>query len=127
MKRKMNFSSTLRTMLILAMIVLSLVALHGIFATRAVADDASDARQLVERAKLTLETFMQARETEGFRSLVKNAKGVFIAPMVLRGAFVFGLSGGSGVFLARDSKSGAWAGPCLLCGWRSQFWFSDRR
>ena len=59
MKRKMNFSSTLRTMLILAVIVLSLAAIHGIFTTRALADDASDARQLVERAKLTLETFMQ--------------------------------------------------------------------
>jgi lipid-binding SYLF domain-containing protein len=113
MKRKMNFSSTLRTMLILAVIVLSLAAIHGIFTTRALADDASDTRQLVERAKLTLETFMQAPETEGFRNLVKSARGVFIAPVVLRGAFVFGLSGGSGVFFARDSKSGAWVGPAF--------------
>ena len=110
MKRKIELCSAGRTILVLAIIVLSLGVLHGIFTTRAVADDASDARQLVERAKLTLETFMQVRETEGFRNLVKNARGVFIAPMVLRGAFVFGLSGGSGVFLARDSKSGAGLG-----------------
>ena len=95
------------------MIVLSLGVLHGIFTTRAVADDATDARQLVERAKLTLETFMQAPETEGFRSLVKNARGVFIAPMILRGAFVVGGSGGSGVYLVRDLKSGGWVGPAF--------------
>ena len=123
MKRKIEFCSAGRTIFVLAIIVLSLGVLHGIFATRAVADDASDARQLVERAKLTLESFMQVRETEGFRSLVKNAKGVFIAPMVLRGAFVFGLSGGSGVFLARDSKSGAWAGPAFYAVGEVSFGF----
>jgi lipid-binding SYLF domain-containing protein len=123
MKRKIEFCSAGRTIFVLAIIVLSLGVLHGIFTTRAVADDASDARQLVERAKLTLESFMQVRETEGFRSLVKNAKGVFIAPMVLRGAFVFGLSGGSGVFLARDSKSGAWAGPAFYAVGEVSFGF----
>jgi len=113
MKRKIDSSCTLRTMLILSMIVLSFGVLHGIFATRAAADDATDARQLAERAKLTLETFMQAPETEGFRGLVKSAKGAFIAPMVLRGAFVVGGSGGSGVYLVRDSSSDRWVGPAF--------------
>jgi len=113
MKRKIEFRRTSRTILVFSIIVLFLGVFHGVFVTRATADDATDARQLTEKARLTLENFMQARETEGFRSLVKNAKGVFIAPMVLRGAFVFGLSGGSGVFLARDSRSGAWAGPAF--------------
>jgi lipid-binding SYLF domain-containing protein len=113
MKTKMDFHSAGRTIFVFALIVLSLGVLHGIFATRAAADDATDARQLAERAKLTLETFMQAPETEGFRSLVKSAKGVFIAPMVLRGAFVVGGSGGSGVYLVRDSKSSGWVGPAF--------------
>lgn len=113
MKTKMDFHNAGRKIFVLALVVLSLGVLQGFLATRAAADDATDTRQLVERAKLTLETFMQAPETEGFRNLVKSARGVFIAPVVLRGAFVFGLSGGSGVFLARDSKSGAWVGPAF--------------
>jgi len=113
MKRKIEFRRTSRTILVFSIIALFLGVFHGVFVTRATADDATDARQLTEKARFTLENFMQARETEGFRSLVKNAKGVFIAPVVLRGAFVFGLSGGSGVFFARDSKSGAWVGPAF--------------
>jgi SH3 domain-containing YSC84-like protein 1 len=111
MKRKMRPCLKNTPIFVLILIILALGTANGIFATRAGADDATEARQLTERAKLTLETFMQAPETEGFRSLVKTAKGVFIAPQVLRGAFVFGVSGGSGIFLARDSKSGGWAGP----------------
>jgi lipid-binding SYLF domain-containing protein len=56
---------------------------------------------------------MHARETEGFRNLVGKAKGVFIAPQVLRGAFVVGASGGSGVFLVRDSRTGGFSGPAF--------------
>lgn len=113
MKRKIEFLRVGRTIFILFVIVFFLGVFHGFFPGRATADDTTEARQLTERAKLTLETFMQAPETEGFRSLVKTAKGVFIAPQVLRGAFIFGVSGGSGIFLARDSKSGNWAGPAF--------------
>lgn len=76
------------------------------------ADDKLQARQLVERAKLTLEKFLAAKEMGGMRKLLRDAKGVFIAPQVLKGAFIFGASGGSGVFLARD-KSGKWKGPAF--------------
>ena len=77
------------------------------------AKDAGDAQQLVERAKLTVDSFA----TDGtvgkpVRSLLKNAKGVYIAPEVLRGAFVVGASGGSGVLLVRDDK-GQWNGPAF--------------
>ena len=80
---------------------------------RAVADDAMDAQHLVERATLTLETFSSAPEMEAFRSLIKDAKGVFIAPQILKGAFIVGASGGSGVLVARDSLTGQWAGPAF--------------
>lgn len=113
MKRKMRPCLKNTPMLAIVLIVLTLGAVNGIFATRAAADDATDARQLTERAKLTLETFMRAPETEGFRSLVKTAKGVFIAPQILRGAFVVGGSGGSGVYMVRDSKGSGWAGPAF--------------
>jgi len=47
------------------------------------------------------------------RSLVKGAKGVLVYPQILRGAFIVGASGGSGVFLASDDKAGVWGGPAF--------------
>ena len=79
----------------------------------AVADDASDARQLVEKARMTMEGFSGDSNFGAMRDLLKTAKGVYIAPQVLRGAFIFGVSGGSGVLLARDEKAGGWAGPAF--------------
>jgi lipid-binding SYLF domain-containing protein len=78
------------------------------------ADDAQDARQLVEKARLTFESF-QADPQLGpnLRALVQRAKGVMIYPEVLRGAFLFGASGGNGVFLTRHQESDRWAGPAF--------------
>jgi lipid-binding SYLF domain-containing protein len=47
------------------------------------------------------------------RPLVKRAKGVLIYPQILKGAFIFGASGGSGVMLAYDEKAGKWGGPAF--------------
>ncbi len=93
-----------------AAMVFMLAALVPLFAF---ADDAMDARHLAERAQQTLETFSQASEMEAFRSLVKNARGVFIAPQILKGAFFLGASGGSGVLIARDGLTGRWLGPAF--------------
>jgi len=80
---------------------------------RAVADDALEAAQLVEKARMTFQSFMAAQEMQGFRDLMKSARGVFISPQVLKGAFIIGASGGSGVFLAYDSKIGKWSDPAF--------------
>ncbi len=82
-------------------------------APRAFADDAMDARQLVERARLTFESMIAAPEMDGLRDLLKRAEGVFVAPQVLRGAFIIGVSGGSGVFFARAERPGQWNGPAF--------------
>ncbi len=76
-------------------------------------DDGVQARQLVERARMTLESIAGAREMEGLRNLMKYAEGIFVSPQVLRGAFIFGASGGSGVFLVRDKNKGDWVGPAF--------------
>ena len=81
--------------------------------TPALADDASDARQLVQKATMTFDTFAASKDLGGFHDLLKKAKGVLISPQVLEGAFVFGVSGGSGVFVVRDPKTGKWNGPAF--------------
>jgi lipid-binding SYLF domain-containing protein len=70
-------------------------------------------RQVVERSRLTLESFANDPDLGQFRDLTEKAKGVFIAPEVIRGAFVFGASGGNGLFMARGTKPGEWHGPAF--------------
>jgi lipid-binding SYLF domain-containing protein len=77
------------------------------------ADDAQDSRQLVEKAKLTVEEFQQDPNMGGFRDLAKRAEGMLILPQMVRAAFIVGGSGGSGVLLARDGKTGQWRGPAF--------------
>ena len=79
----------------------------------AAADDSTQARHLVQKARMTLESFATAPEMGALRTLLKSARGVFIAPQILRGAFVVGASGGSGVFLVRDKHKGDWTGPAF--------------
>ncbi len=77
------------------------------------ADDKTQARHLVEKARMTLESFANAPEMGALRDLLKSARGVFISPQILRGAFIIGASGGSGVFLVRDKHKGDWTGPAF--------------
>ena len=102
--------------------VLMVVAL-AVLAAPARADDAMDARQLVEKAKLTFESMIVAPEMDALRDLMKSAKGVFVAPQVLRGAFIFGVSGGSGVFFARGERPGQWNGPAFYTIGEASFGF----
>jgi len=91
-----------------------LVATALVLPEPAMADDAQDARQMVEKARLAFENFMADKDLgPSVRSLVKRAKGVLIYPQVLKGAFIFGASGGSGAMLAYDDKTGKWGGPAF--------------
>ncbi len=74
-------------------------------------NDKQEAAQLVEKARLTLDNFMSDAYMGAFRHLLKKAEGVFIAPQVLKGAFIVGASGGNGVLLVRDKKTGQWSEP----------------
>ena len=77
------------------------------------ANDATDARHLVDKARLTLDSFDKAKDMSAFRDLLKDAKGVFIAPQILKGAFIVGASGGSGVFMVRDAATKEWSQPAF--------------
>lgn len=96
-------------------LVAALLAVTAVFGPgTSIADDAQDARQLVDKARLTFESFMADKDFgPSVRSLMKRAKGVLIYPQVLKGAFLVGVSGGSGVLLTRDAKAGKWGGPAF--------------
>src|SRR5262245_24485910 len=85
--------------------------LSGVGAARA--DDAQDASQLVEKAKLTVQQFQSDSNMDTFRDLAKKAHGMLILPQMLRAAFIFGASGGSGVMVAREAPGKQWKGPAF--------------
>jgi lipid-binding SYLF domain-containing protein len=77
------------------------------------ADDATDAKALVEEARLSLESLMVDPNMGAFRDTIKRARGVLVIPQALRAAFIFGARGGSGVLVTRDEKGKNWRGPAF--------------
>jgi len=89
-------------------------ALVAVSATPALAADAVEQQQLVDKAKLTVEAFISDPSVgPATRELKDEAKALFIVPQFLRGAFVFGGAGGSGVLIVRDEKTKQWSEPAF--------------
>lgn len=57
--------------------------------------------------------FMADSTMGGMRALLKDAKGVFIVPQEIKGAFIVGASGGSGVLVQRVGNTNDWSGPAF--------------
>ncbi|MEE8500964.1 MAG: YSC84-related protein [Kiloniellales bacterium] len=77
----------------------------------ALADDAADARDLVDKAKQTIEDFKADPDMGWFRDNLPDAQAVMVVPVLLKAGFIFGGSGGHGVVLWRDGASGRWSYP----------------
>jgi lipid-binding SYLF domain-containing protein len=101
----------IKGLMVTVVLTVALVAAPTLSASAA--DDRQEAEQLVEKAKFTLEDFMSDKNMEAFHDFIKRAKGIYIAPQVLKGAFIVGASGGTGVLLAWDEKQKSWAGPAF--------------
>jgi lipid-binding SYLF domain-containing protein len=87
------------------------VAMLHAFATLAAA---SEQQQLVDKSKMTMESFVaDSSAGPAIRDFKSTAKALFIIPQFVRGAFVFGGAGGSGVLVVRDEKTGTWSEPAF--------------
>ena len=73
----------------------------------------SKQQQMIDKAKMTFQKFVADPNVGWGPNQAKNVKGVLIVPQLLRGAFIFGGAGGSGVFLMRDAKTGEWSDPAF--------------
>lgn len=92
--------------------VLMLLA-AGLLHPLAHASDAAEAQALVEKARITVQTFSQDPDMAPMKAGLRLAKAVLVFPQVLRAGFVIGGSGGSGVLLVRDPATGQWQGPAF--------------
>jgi lipid-binding SYLF domain-containing protein len=94
----------------------TLVALVTAVAATAIAPLAfaqSEQQKLVAASETTFANFVRDPDMTWFQQNVGRAKAVLIAPEVVKAGFIFGGSGGRAVLVAKDAKSGKWAGPAF--------------
>ena len=80
----------------------------------AMAAGEEDAQGIVDNARVTLGGFIRDDNYSWMRDHIKDAKGVLIYPQVLKAGFIWGGSGGTGVLLSRDGKTGDWSNPAFF-------------
>lgn len=90
---------------------LALVLAVGPFASAMADSGISKPEALVERARVTVQSLTSDPNFSWLTEHLKEAKGVLIIPQFLKGGFIIGGSGGSGVLLVRDDKTGQWSQP----------------
>jgi lipid-binding SYLF domain-containing protein len=87
--------------------------LLGAAAPEVMAADEEDAQGIVDKARVTLTGFMKDKDYVWLHQNIGKAKGVLIYPQVLKAGFVLGGSGGTGVLLVKDAKTGEWSNPAF--------------
>ena len=73
----------------------------------------ADQQKLIDQSATTFSNFLSDPDMKWFQQNLGRAKGVLIAPEVLKAGFIFGGSGGRAVLVAKDAKSGKWVGPAF--------------
>lgn len=110
MKERTNVHISMR-------LVVAILSLGMLFASQSPAlakgSDHAKAQGLVDRARVSLGEFLRDPNYSWFRENMDNAKGILIFPQVLKGGFIFGGSGGTGVFMVKDEKTGNWSEPAF--------------
>ncbi|MBI4595284.1 MAG: lipid-binding SYLF domain-containing protein [Candidatus Tectomicrobia bacterium] len=96
-------------------VLLALLAMGQLLAsyTPVMAADKQEVQGLVDKARVTLNEFMRDSNYSWLHENLKNVKGVVIFPQVLKAGFFFGGSGGTGVLVVRDGKTGDWSQPAF--------------
>lgn len=89
------------------------LAIAAVASLPAQADAGTDAEEMVERARFTVQRVSGEQDLrDTVPRLLSRAKGVMIFPQLLKGAFIIGGEGGSGVLMSRDAN-GTWSHPAF--------------
>ena len=73
----------------------------------------SEQQQLVDAAHATVSNFIRDPEMTWLQTHFPDAKGVLVAPTVVKAGYIFGGSGGRAVLFARNPQTGRWDGPAF--------------
>lgn len=94
--------------LISALLLLNIVSVS----LPAYADNVSKTRELVDNATASVKNFTSDPDMTYLRRNLGAAEGLLIIPSMVKGAFIVGGSGGSGVLLAKG-KNKQWSSPAF--------------
>lgn len=97
-------------LLICLLFVWSLAGLPG---GAAAAEKPSGPAELVEKARISYESMSQDQNFSWIEENWHKVQAVFIVPQFIKGAFIVGGAGGSGVLCVRDAESGTWSYPAF--------------
>ncbi len=83
------------------------------FTITAIAAEPIEQQGLVDNARATFESFMKDKDYSWLKENLNQAKGLIIVPSLLKAGFVIGGSGGSGVLIVKNHKTGQWSQPAF--------------
>jgi len=98
------------SLLIVATFALCIVSIASVRGAAALTDE----EELVERAKLTVESLKTFSDAGEIRPYVKGARAIVVIPEFVKAGFILGGAHGSGVMLGRNLKTGAWRYPAFV-------------
>ena len=73
----------------------------------------SEQQALVNASETTFSNFMRDPDMTWMQRHIAQAKGVLIAPQVVKAGWIFGGAGGRAVLFARNDATGRWTGPAF--------------
>lgn len=94
------------------LVVLTIVVL-AFSAQTVLASESVKQQGTVDNALVTFRNFMVDKDMVWLQKNLKNSKAILIIPNLLKAGFVWGGSGGTGVLVVRDEKTGEWSQPAF--------------
>jgi len=95
---------------LIAIIVCTFIVGSSIPATAA---DPTEQQGLVDKARVSFESLLKDKNLSWLKENLNQAKGLIIIPSLLKAGFFIGGSGGSGVLIVKDEKTGQWSQPAF--------------
>jgi lipid-binding SYLF domain-containing protein len=100
-----------RLLSVLFAIIISTVVFG--FAIPATSAEPIEQQGLVDQARVTFDNFMKDENQAWLKENLNQAKGLLIIPSLLKAGFFIGGSGGSGLLIVKDDKTGQWSQPAF--------------
>jgi len=97
----------------LSILVLSLLLMFFLVSASQASETYTKQERLVDQATVVIKHILSDPHMGWARCHLQQAQAIIIFPSVLKGAFLIGGEGGSGVALARDKTTGEWSYPAF--------------